>query len=60
MVKDNDEQFPADWKLSYGARPKGDEPSELDLLREQLDAQSKLIEAQSAILRDLQAKVAAV
>jgi len=59
MVKSNDERFPSDWKLSYGARPKGNAPSELDQLREQLNAQSKLIEAQSEVLRELQAKLAA-
>ena len=59
MVKSNDERFPPDWKLSYGARPKGNAPSELDQLREQLNAQSKLIEAQSEVLRELQAKLAA-
>ena len=59
MVKSNDERFPSDWRLSYGARPKANASSDLDQLREQLDAQSKLIEQQSQVLRELQAKLAA-
>jgi len=59
MVKSNDERFPPDWKLSYGARPKDNEPSDIERLSEQLEAQGKLIEAQSQMLREFQAKLAA-
>lgn len=62
MVKDNDAQFPDDWKLSYGARPKGEDSSEIDMLREQLEEQNRLLrkqlDAQDALLRELQAKIA--
>jgi enoyl-CoA hydratase len=51
VVKDNDENFPADWRLSYGARPKDSHKSEVQLLRDQLEAQQEII-------RELQAKLA--
>jgi len=44
-VKDNDAQFPPDWRLSYGARPPSQTTSEVESLRAQLAAQQEQIRA---------------
>jgi hypothetical protein len=35
-VKDNDDLYPADWRLSYGARPRPADTADLDGLRRQI------------------------
>jgi hypothetical protein len=50
-VKSNDSLYPPDWRLSYGARPVSDQLTELQRLRDQL-------EAQQAKLCELEAKLA--
>jgi enoyl-CoA hydratase/carnithine racemase len=44
-VKDNDSLFPAEWRMSYGARQQSEQKSEIELLREQLAAQQEQIRA---------------
>lgn len=50
-VKSNDSLYPPDWRLSYGARPASNPLTDLQRLRQQL-------EAQQAQLRELEAKLA--
>ena len=44
-VKENDSRFPADWRMSYGAREQPEQKSEIELLREQLATQQEQIRA---------------
>lgn len=47
-VKDNDSQFPAEWRLSYGGRRGTNAKSEVETLREQIEALQKQVKALEA------------